>query len=275
MDQPELATRVALAQIEASKVDYVPIPGTKRRLKIGFLHDYTVQKITELLLEREELEEGAKVGDSDAVMHSAVKHPYFSIKMAVLATLNSPMKIALLYPLKWRWWAFIRRYDEAQMASVTTAIQKKNNGILRDVLSHYHVLDGYEDGRDESDEGGSRAIPSRTHAGRIAAFVKDFPCYGDSRWIPFVGKITNYTARCVLTVAQIQLMQADLPHTLYDNKKKGKGGKKKRDGGTDNYRYNPKDKAIALQEEANRRARERARSEGKEVPYTMDELFKK
>ena len=125
MNQPELSTRILLAQLEASKSEYVNIPGTRRKLRIGFLHDYTVQKITELLLEREEIEKAAKDGNSDEVMRSAVKHPYFSIKMAVLAVLNDPLKIALFYPLKWRWWAFVKRYNEAQMASVTTAIQKK------------------------------------------------------------------------------------------------------------------------------------------------------
>lgn len=265
MNQPELATRMVLAQLESNKSEYVTIPGTRRKLKISFLHDYTVQKITELLLEREEIEQVAKNGDSNEVMRSAVKHPYFSIKMAVLAVLNSPLKIALLYPLKWRWWAFVRKYNEAQMASVTTAIQKKNNGVLRDVLLHYHILDGYEDGFDELDEGGSRAIPSRTHTGRIAAFIKDFPCYGDSRWIPFVGRITNYTARCVLTVPQIQIMQADLPHTLYLNEKKK--GKRK---AVENYEYNPKDPAIAKTEESIRRRKERM---AQESGFTTEELF--
>lgn len=271
MNQPELSTRILLAQLESNKSETVEIPGTKRKLKIGFLHDYTVQKITELLLEREEIEMTAKEGGANEVMRSAVKHPYFSIKMAALAVLNDPLKIALFYPLKWRWWAFVKKYNEAQMASVTMAIQKKNNGLLRDVLSHYHVLDGYEDGRDELDEGGSRAIPSRTHAGRIAAFVKDFPCYGDTRWVPFVGRIVNYTARCVLTVPQIHLMQADLPHTLYIRDK----GKKKSGKSLENYVYNPNDRAIALQMEAIEKKKAALREKGEQVPFDTDELFKK
>jgi len=42
------------------------------------------------------------------------------------------------------------------------------------------------------------------------------------------------------------------------------------------FRYNPNDKAIRLQEEANRRAEERrkAKAEGK-IPYTTQELFRK
>jgi len=272
MNQPELATRIALSQIEANKSEYITIPGSKKRIKIGFLHDYTVQKITELLLEREEMEEAVRKSEPNAVMRSVVKHPYFSIKMAVLAVLNDPLKIALIYPFKWRWWAFVRKFNEAQIASVTTAIQKKNNGVLYDVLSHYLILDGYENGLDELDEGGSRAIPSRTHTGRIAAFVKDFPCYGDSRWIPFVGRITNYTARCVLTIPQMNIMQSDLPHTLYshDKKKKKKGAK-----ANENFVYNPNDKAIKLQEEANRRRQERLASQGGSPQYTIDELFRK
>ena len=214
------------------------------------------------------MEKVARDGNPDDVMRSAVKHPYFSIKMAAIAVLNDPLKIALFYPILWRWWAFVRKINESQIASVTIAIQKKNNGVLHDVLSDYRVLEGYEDGYDESDEGRSRAIPSRTHAGRIAAFVKDFPCYGDTRWIPFVGRITNYTARCVLTVSQMQIMQSDLPHTLYKHDKDGK----KRDRPA---RVNKNDKAFKLQEEAIRRAE--AKREAKrngEAPYTMDELFK-
>lgn len=270
MNQPELATRIMLSQLESNKVDEVVIPGSKKRLKIGFLHDYTIQKITELLLEREEIEKVAREGGSNDVMRSAVKHPYFSIKMAALAVLNDPLKIALFYPFLWRWWAFVRRFNEAQIASVTTAIQKKNNGVLHDVLSHYCVLVGYEGGYDESDEGGSRAIPARTHAGRIAAFVKDFPCYGDTRWIPFVGRITNYTARCVLTAPQIQLMQIDLPHTLFNHKRRGK-----QKGADEDYKFNPQDKAIELQKKELERKRARLKSEGKEVVYTMDEIFSK
>jgi len=68
-------------------------------------------------------------------------------------------------------------------------------------------------------------------------------------------------------------MQSDLPHTLYyDRKKRRKGKKAKAD---DNYKYNPNDKAIRMQEEAIRRMRERRVENGGEVRYTVDELFRK
>lgn len=61
--------------------------------------------------------------------------------------------------------------------------------------------------------------------------------------------------RCVLTVPQIEIMQGDLPHTLF-SKKKGE-------------KVVVDEEAIRLQEEANRRAAERRRKDG----YTTEEVF--
>ena len=67
-------------------------------------------------------------------------------------------------------------------------------------------------------------------------------------------------------------MQADLPHTLYRGYKSTGGDKK---GPKKPFKINPKDPAIARQEEANRRAAERraARLSGA-APVTMNEVFK-
>ena len=65
-------------------------------------------------------------------------------------------------------------------------------------------------------------------------------------------------------------MRADLPHTLYFHDKV-KGGKKS----PDNYQYNPNDPAIAKTLASIRRSKERAERAGKDVQYTMDELFNK
>lgn len=71
---------------------------------------------------------------------------------------------------------------------------------------------------------------------------------------------------------QVEIMQTDLPHTLFDHSKKKKGGK----GGK---RELPKpkkgDAAFKLQQEAYERklAKIQAKAEGKE-PFTTDELFR-
>lgn len=95
--------------------------------------------------------------------------------------------------------------------------------------------------------------------------MKDFPGYGRPRWR--LGRWErNFGYRCVLTCAQIEIMQLDLPHTLYNWDKDQKDKKKNTVAS---------DEVIRLQEKANREAKERreAKSRG-EIPYTVEELFK-
>ena len=78
-----------------------------------------------------------------------------------------------------------------------------------------------------------------------------------------MGRIVNYTARCVLTIQQISLMQSDLPHTLYNHK--AKDGDKS---------FNPHDKAFELQAEADRKAEARRKARQEKEGYTVEEIFR-
>lgn len=118
-------------------------------------------------------------------------------------------------------------------------------------MDEYGILGGYEDGLDEDDDEGSRAIPSRTTLGSESAFIEKFPCYGGFRF-----GIRNYAYRCRLTMPQIELMMADLPHTLF---------KKKHDKPT----QSDVDEAMRLTMEAAERKRKKKEEEG----MTIEELF--
>ena len=134
-------------------------------------------------------------------------------------------------------------------------------------MDKYGILGGYEERLDKDDEGGSRAIPSRTAFGSEAAFIKEFPCYGDTRRF-FFGLIEerNWTYRCVLTMPQIEIMQSDLPHTLYNYKSKDRKDNKV-------YSQDDIDEATRLCEEALQRSRKRRETRQKEEGYNLDELF--
>lgn len=129
------------------------------------------------------------------------------------------------------------------------------------------MLSGYEERLDETDKGGSRAIPSRTSLGCESAFIKEFPCYGDTKRF-FFGLIQerNWTYRCVLTLPQIELMQSDLPHTLYNHSPKGTAG-------TTTYSQADIDEATRMNEESLKRSRERRRKRQQEQGYHIDEVF--
>lgn len=75
-----------------------------------------------------------------------------------------------------------------------------------------------------------------------------------------------------LTVPQIELMQADLPHTLFlkDRKDGNKGGSSKPKKNT-----RASDRVLRLQEEANRKAAERRRARESQDEYSIEEIFNK
>lgn len=67
----------------------------------------------------------------------------------------------------------------------------------------------------------------------------------------------NWGYRCELTLPQIELMQSDLPHTLFLKKKKNIVD----------------DDAIRLQMEANKKAEQRRKARQQKEGYTVDEIF--
>ena len=68
---------------------------------------------------------------------------------------------------------------------------------------------------DDDDKEGSRSIPSRTRIGKQAAFLKEFPQYGQPL-VLFGGLVTisNWGYRN-LPLAVIDIMMSDLPHVEY------------------------------------------------------------
>ena len=260
MKQPTLEQRKEYNDIVNNSVSIVPIKGTKRSVKLRWMHPYTIERITQVWVERELA--SVKIKDGASVAEDLCKEPYFAFKEAALMILNNDIKIRLFYGFLWRWLAF--RYSEPQIVDVIAEGKKKISSY--GTLQSFSVLSGYNDGYDDDDKEGSRAVPSRTSLGREAAFVKDFPEYGRPRWRLFRWE-RDFGYRCVLTCAQIEIMQADLPHTLYlKNKRKSK----KKDN--DNYQYNPNDPAIEKTMESIRRRKERM---AQEQGFTTEELFKK
>lgn len=126
--QPSLAARQAVMSIMNDTPTTITIPGTRHKVRLGFLRDCTVDKVTHLLLEREEREELAESGEE--LMRSAAKHPYLNLKIAVCYVLNDYWKLKLWYPLVWRWWAYVWRLNEAQVAAVLEGVKKKTSDFV-------------------------------------------------------------------------------------------------------------------------------------------------
>ncbi len=75
--------------------------------------------------------------------------------------------------------------------------------------------------------------------------------------------VSEWDSYAVLSRAKKQLMQSDLPHTLYNYKEK--------DG---DKSYDPNDKAFELQRIADEKAAARRKARQEKEGYTVDEVFR-
>lgn len=120
--QPDKKSRRKKDEIEWDIPSYVSIPGTRRVLKMRGMKPYTMERLTALWVEREDMSELKNTSDT---LKSMCREPYFTIKEAVLMWLNSVWKITLFFPIIWRWWAYVREYTEEQMMEIIQEGKKK------------------------------------------------------------------------------------------------------------------------------------------------------
>lgn len=112
-------------------VSVVRIPGTKRTVRMRWVKPYTIERITEVWVERDLA--SASIESGADVLKDLAKEPYFAFKEAALLILNHDIKIRLFYPLYWRWLA--HRYDETQMAPIIVEGKKK-----LPLMAHYAIM---------------------------------------------------------------------------------------------------------------------------------------
>lgn len=132
MKQPTLQERKEYNDIVNNVVSIVPIIGTKRSVKLRYLHPYTIEKMTEVWIERDLASASVKSGAE--TLKDLCKEPYFVFKEAALIILNNDIKIRLFYGLYWRYLA--HKYTEVQMVPII-AEGKKN---CLPLWAHYEAI---------------------------------------------------------------------------------------------------------------------------------------
>lgn len=121
MKNVEKNARADYNSIDFNLPTIVKIPNTKKSVKLRGITPYTIEKLTQLWLSREDY----NLKDSADTLKSMCKEPYFAIKEACILSLNCWWKIILFYPIKWRIWAYLCNYTEEQMLPIVIEGKKK------------------------------------------------------------------------------------------------------------------------------------------------------
>ena len=130
-NQPTLAQRRDYVAHESAEPSRVLIPGTKRTITLREMHPGTIEKITKIWIERDLA--AAELNKGTDVLKDLVKEPYFAFKEAAAYYLNHDIKLRLIWPFLWRWWAF--RYTESQMLPIIQEGKKK-----LPLTAHYEIM---------------------------------------------------------------------------------------------------------------------------------------
>lgn len=121
MKQPDKIARREYAEIVSNLPAQVTIPGTKKVVTLTGTHPYTLERLTQLWVEREmNLPESS----SDTLKDACID-PYFAVREALLFVLNDYWKIKFFYkPLCW-WWGKVKGYTDEQMLPIILEGKKK------------------------------------------------------------------------------------------------------------------------------------------------------
>ena len=128
MEQPNIETQRELDDIRRDASEIITIPFTRRKIKVGYIRRGTISRISRLLISKKEGEP----------FESTV-----TCKAAALIRLNGLWKIRLFYPFVWRWYAYVRKYNDIQLNAIIGCGKKKVT--LEPYLINMMLLQGLND----------------------------------------------------------------------------------------------------------------------------------
>ena len=122
MKQADLAARQRLGEITSDVPTEVQIPGTRKTVKVRGIKPYTLEKVTQLWLERDSL---AIPEDSASTLKSMCTEPYFAVREALYFVLNGWFRINLFHKFMTFWWGKVKGYTDEQMLPIILEGKKK------------------------------------------------------------------------------------------------------------------------------------------------------
>lgn len=122
MKQADINARQGLNEIADDVATEVQIPGTKKIVSLRGVKPYTLERITQLWIERDSM---AIPEDSASTLKSLCAEPYFAVKEALYFVLNGYWKIRLFHRIMSWWWGKIKGYTDEQMLPIILEGKKK------------------------------------------------------------------------------------------------------------------------------------------------------
>lgn len=135
--QPSMDDQLAYLSLRDNDATEVFILGTKKRYLVRWLKNCQIVKLSRLLLRKGRVERpeanasvttasrSATGSDSDDVLRAVVEDSKLACKAAAVILLDGFWSLHLRYWLLWRWFYYVKQYDDIQMKPIIDVGKKK------------------------------------------------------------------------------------------------------------------------------------------------------
>lgn len=123
IEQPSIDAQQIYLSLISNDAEEVGILRTKKKYKIRWLKNGQLEKLSRLLLHKKTIDETTTTGSE--VMDAILEDNKLACKAAAIIILDGYWKIKFRYWWLWRWFYYIRQYDNIQLHEILEVGKKK------------------------------------------------------------------------------------------------------------------------------------------------------
>ena len=123
VEQPSMDVQQLYLSLISNDPVEVEILRTKKKYKIRWLKNGQLEKLTRLLLHKKSVDEDKTTGSD--VMDAILEDAKLACKAAAIIILDGYWKLKFRYWFMWRWFYYVRQYDNIQLSKILEVGKKK------------------------------------------------------------------------------------------------------------------------------------------------------
>ena len=123
IEQPSIESQRTYVSIRDNDATVVSILGTKKKYKIRWLKNGQIDRLSRLLIRKGETDD--KDSENDSPLDSIINDSKLACKASAIYVLDGYWKLKFRYWYLWRWFYYIRQYDNVQLQELLDEGKKK------------------------------------------------------------------------------------------------------------------------------------------------------
>lgn len=123
VEQPSVGSQREYVSLRDNDATVVSVLGTKKKYKIRWLKNGQIDRLSRLLIRKGDTDD--KDGQNDSALDAITEDSKLACKAAAIYILDGYWKLKFRYWFLWRWFYYIRQYDNVQLQELLDEGKKK------------------------------------------------------------------------------------------------------------------------------------------------------